>query len=119
VLAGGLAAWDRAGLGVERAELVSPGAAQALVADGGLALDVREPSEFAVGHLPGALHIPLGDLERAAVEVPRDRPIVTYCGHGERSATAISLLERLGFTRLANLDGGLGAWQEAGLEVER
>jgi hydroxyacylglutathione hydrolase len=86
--------------------------------DGAVAVDVRESSEFAEGHIPQAHHIPLGELEVRAVELPRDRPIVTYCGHGERSATALSVLERLGFGPLTNFDGGFGAWREEGLEIE-
>jgi rhodanese-related sulfurtransferase len=119
VLAGGMKAWANAGREVASAELVDADGARRLVADGALALDVREPSEFAEGHIPGALHIPLGVLEHRAAAIPTDRPIVTYCGHGERSATAVSVLEKLGFRALANFDGGFGSWQEAGLEVER
>lgn len=118
VLAGGMQAWDGAAFEVATAELKGAAATRQLLTDGGLALDVRESSEFAQGHIPGALHIPLGELESRARTIPRERPIVTYCGHGERSATALSLLERLGFGPLANVDGGFDAWQEAGLPVE-
>ncbi len=119
VLAGGMPAWEASGLEVVRDDLVDANEAGRLVANGATALDVREANEFAEGHIPGAVHIPLGELERRAIEIRSDRPIVTYCGHGERSATALSLLERLGFAPLANLDGGIDAWQEAGLGIER
>jgi rhodanese-related sulfurtransferase/glyoxylase-like metal-dependent hydrolase (beta-lactamase superfamily II) len=114
VLAGGMEAWSAAGLPVNRAELADVERAWSAIAHGAVALDVRETGEFAEGHLPGALHIPLGDLERRAVELPAGRPIVTYCGHGERSATGLSLLERQGLGPLINLDGGIEAWQAAG-----
>jgi rhodanese-related sulfurtransferase/glyoxylase-like metal-dependent hydrolase (beta-lactamase superfamily II) len=119
VLAGGMQAWGRAGFEVSRANLASADAARMLITEGAVAIDVRERNEFADGHIPGALHIPLGELEQRAAELPGDRPLVTYCGHGERSATALSLLERLGFERLTNLDGGMGAWREAGLKIQQ
>jgi len=119
VLSGGMQAWDRAGHEVSRADLAGADVARMLIAEGAVPLDVRERNEFADGHIPGALHIPLGDLEDRAAEIPDDLPIVTYCGHGERSATALSLLERLDFQGLTNLDGGIEAWREARLEIER
>jgi glyoxylase-like metal-dependent hydrolase (beta-lactamase superfamily II)/rhodanese-related sulfurtransferase len=117
VLAGGMEAWTGAGLAVVGAELAGPDRAHSAIAAGAIALDVRETGEFAEGHLPGALHIPLGDLEGRAVELPAGRPIITYCGHGERSATGLSLLERAGLGPLINLDGGIEAWQAAGFRV--
>ncbi len=118
VLAGGMRAWEHAGLAISRAELAGAAAAHRLLSDGAVALDVREASEFAERHIPGALHVPLGELERLSGNIPAGRPVVTYCGHGERSATALSLLERLGFDGLTNLDGGIDAWEDAGLETE-
>ncbi len=119
VLGGGISAWTNAGLPTAQARLEGVETVRSLLVDGALGLDVREPQEFAAGHIPRALHIPLGELASRASELPVDRPIVTYCGHGERSATALSLLERLGFRSLINFDGGFGAWQQAGLEVQR
>jgi rhodanese-related sulfurtransferase len=85
------------------------------VRDGALALDIREPSEFEAGHIAGAVHIPLGALSCHLDRLPWDRPILAYCGHGERAATALSLLERAGLAGpFLNLDNGFGAWQAAG-----
>lgn len=72
-------------------------------------LDVRQQSEHAAGHIPGAVHLELGDLAGRADEVP-DGALVS-CGHGERAMTAASLLLRAGRTGLAVLDGGPGDWQ--------
>ncbi|MBI2765527.1 MAG: MBL fold metallo-hydrolase [Chloroflexi bacterium] len=119
VLAGGMSAWTGAGLATSWAGLTDAAGARRLLLEGAVALDVREPNEFADGHIPGARHIPLGELERRADELPRDRPILTTCGHGERSATALSILERLGFGPLTNLGGGFEGWQAAALKVER
>ncbi|MEX2246731.1 MAG: rhodanese-like domain-containing protein, partial [Dehalococcoidia bacterium] len=90
----------------------------AALTGGAFALDVREPDEFAAGHIEGALHVPLGQLPARAAEVPHGREIVVYCGHGERAATGVSLLERRGLLHpLANLNGGLDAWRSASLPV--
>ncbi len=115
-LAGGMEAWKAADLPARSSALVQPAAARAQLLDGALALDVREPSEYAAGHLPEAANVPLGALARRLAALPRDRPLAVYCGHGERSATAVSLLERAGFgSPLLNLDGGFDAWKAADL----
>jgi len=118
-LAGRLVAWEAAGLPVVSGVLVDADAAHGAVLGGALVLDIREPGEFAAGHIPEALHIPLGRLGQELDRLPRDRPILAYCGHGERAATALSLLERAGFAGpLLNLNNGLGAWQAAGFRSE-
>ena len=73
--------------------------------DGSRVLDVRQDNEFAAGHVPGAVHVELGDLARAAHGVS-DGPVVVMCGHGERAMGAASLLERAGHDRVAVLEGG-------------
>jgi hydroxyacylglutathione hydrolase len=117
VLEGGMAAWAKAGARVERSALVGAAGARKALLDGALALDVREPDEYAAGHIDGALHVPLGELAERIERLPEGRPVVTYCGHGERAATAVSLLERAGLGPPLNLDGGFGAWEEAGYPV--
>ena len=73
-------------------------------------LDVREAYELEAGTIGGAQHIPLGEVEARADELPRDRPVVVYCQHGVRSARAIAALAAQGFTNLTNLSGGYSAW---------
>jgi rhodanese-related sulfurtransferase len=116
-LAGGLNAWGHSGKRLAEHPLIDAEQARRLLADGAAALDVRETSETWAGKIPGALAIPLGELSDRAGEVPRDRPVVVYCGHGERSSTGVSLLERAGVSDVKNLDGGYGAWSEAGRTV--
>ena len=116
-LEGGMEAWTAAGKAVERSALVDAQEARKALLAGAAALDVREPDEFASGHIEGALHAPLGTLEAKLDKLPKDRPIVAYCGHGERAASAISMLERAGFESLLNLNGGFDVWKEAGLPV--
>lgn len=69
-------------------------------------LDVRSATEFAAGHVPGAVNVPLTVLPRRLSEVPRDRPVVTMCETGYRSSTAASLLLRAGHPSVADADGG-------------
>ena len=80
-------------------------------------VDVRNASEWDAGHIAGALHIPLGYLGDRTAEIPAGKPVVVQCQSGGRSAIAASILERAGFTSVANLTGGLTAWVAAGLPV--
>ena len=82
-------------------------------------IDVRAPSEYAAGHLPGVANIPLGELGARIGEVPRDRTVVLQCQGGGRSSMAAALLQANGIGDVANLAGGFSAWSAAGLEVER
>lgn len=93
-----------------------------------LALDVRESEEFSLGRLPGALLIPRGILEpKAALDSPArdsqfsdpERPIITYCGSGARSALAAATLQQLGFSQVRSLAGGFVAWTQEGRPIER
>lgn len=86
-----------------------------------LVVDVREANEFASGHVLGAKNLPLARLQASATELPKkkERPIIVYCDGGERAAKAASALKKQGFTRVTNLSGGIGAWQQAGLPVEK
>lgn len=106
-LAGGLAAWAAAGLPVSRIPLRGEDELAGM-----RLLDVRQHSEFASGHVPGALHIELGDLQRQAADLPRG-PLVVMCGHGERAMGAASMLAREGRRDLAVLAGGPEDWASA------
>ena len=81
-------------------------------------VDVREPDEWDEGHIPGALHIPLGELSERLGEVPGNTDLILVCRSGGRSAVATEFLLHNGFPRAANLAGGMLAWQEAGHPVE-
>ena len=74
-----------------------------------LLLDVRRTAEFAGGHLPGALHIPLAELPQRLPEIPRDRELVCVCHLGQRSAHAAALLLSHGYPA-RSLAGGMDAW---------
>ncbi len=82
-------------------------------------VDVREPAEFEgpLGHLPDALLLPLGRLQEEQQRLSPERPIVTICRAGGRSAQATVILQRAGFTKVANLAGGMLRWRDQGLAV--
>jgi rhodanese-related sulfurtransferase len=84
-------------------------------------IDVREESEWAAGHVPGARHIGRGILERDIESVlpERDADIVLYCGGGYRSALAAENLQKMGYRRVVSMDGGMRAWREAGFPEDR
>ena len=81
-------------------------------------LDVRGAAEHAGGRVPGARHIPLGELAARARELPLDRPVAVFCEGGTRSRIGVSVLRRAGFTRLLDQGGGFVEHAEAGLPVE-
>jgi rhodanese-related sulfurtransferase len=121
-----LADFVRAAL--EKVEEVEPEAARTLLDDPTCHfVDVREPDEFAAGHLPGARNYPRGFLEvRADLEHPkrdpwladRERRLVLYCGGGHRSALAADTLQQMGFGRVVSLRGGFTEWLRQELPVE-
>lgn len=82
-------------------------------------VDVREESEWAAGHLPGAVHIGKGVIERDIEgKIPETAaPIVLYCGGGFRSALAAESLQKMGYTNVISMDGGIRAWTDAGFPV--
>jgi rhodanese-related sulfurtransferase len=79
-------------------------------------VDVREESEWARGHLPGAIHLGKGIIERDIEQrVPdKNEPLVLYCGGGFRSALAADNLQKMGYTDVLSMDGGWRGWNEAG-----
>jgi rhodanese-related sulfurtransferase len=99
---------------------VSVEEAKKLIDGGGVDLvDVREPAEFKAGHLPGARHVPLGELQRdPARALPKD-DVVFVCGHGVRSLTAGQIALAVGKARVYSIDGGTAGWIAAGLPVDR
>ena len=106
-------AWRRAGGDVATTPLVGADAV-----DHRRVVDVRQASEFAAGHVPGAKHAELGGLR--TTDLPAGGPLVVMCGHGERAATAASVLEAAGHVDVAVLDGGPDDWAQAhGRPLER
>jgi rhodanese-related sulfurtransferase len=84
-------------------------------------VDVREDSEWARGHLPGAVHLGKGIIERDIEEAFPDKNanLVLYCGGGFRSALVADNLQKMGYTNVISMDGGWRGWTEAGFPVEK
>lgn len=84
--------------------------ARQLVQAGARLVDVRTPGEFATGHIPGAVNIPVQQLDERLAELePKDKPVVLYCRSGRRSATAARTLKSAGFAVVHDL-GSIGRW---------
>ena len=82
-------------------------------------LDVREPGEYAEGHIAGSTLIPLGQLAQRTAKLPHDRPIVVVCRSGNRSGVGQTVLERAGFENVLNMRGGMIGWARSGLPTRR
>jgi rhodanese-related sulfurtransferase len=97
------------------------GATQLINREDAVVVDVRDPGEYGTGHILGAKNWPLDHIgERGGEAAKRkDKPVIVYCDTGDRTPKAAAALRKLGFTRVVNLSGGLAAWQQAGLPVEK
>ncbi len=84
------------------------------VPEGTYLLDVREDDEWAAGHIPDAVHIPMSGLLDRVAEVPKDGDVVVVCKVGARSAQVAAYLRQHGWTNVSNLDGGVVDWVRAG-----
>jgi len=86
-----------------------------------LVLDVREAPEYEKGHMLNARNIVLAELEARAAEIEKykAKPVIIVCETGNRSGRAAAALRRLGFEQVFTLDGGIGAWKQAGLPLEK
>ena len=82
-------------------------------------LDVREPEEWADGHIPGAVHIPLGSLPARINELDQNQPVVVVCRSGVRSLTGAEILLKAGFGDAKSMAGGMIDWAAVGQPVER
>lgn len=86
---------------------------------GALVLDVREPHEYAEGHVEGSVLVPLATVAARAGEFPKDRPVYVFCRSGNRSLVAARTLAEAGFSDVRNVEGGILAWNAARLPVVR
>ncbi len=89
--------------------------------DAAVVIDVREESDWREGHIQGARHLSRGIIElEIEEEIPQlDQPIVCYCGGGSRAALVTESLQKMGYKNVRSIRGGLRAWKEAGLPIEK
>ena len=86
--------------------------------EGAALVDVRAPAEYAEGHIPGAVNVPMGQLSARLGELDRGRPVLVVCASGNRSGAMTDVLTAAGYDA-ANVVGGTRAWVESGRPVER
>lgn len=104
--------------GPVRIKNLSPTEVSAMLKNGRIVLiDVREPQEYAVGRIHGALNFPLSTFDPKAVPTPADRTVVFQCGTGKRSALALEQCQKAGLDVDCHLAGGIAAWNAAGLRT--
>jgi rhodanese-related sulfurtransferase len=112
-----------AAVGEDGARSVEPKDVAAVVGapDGPLLLDVRTPEEYAAGHLPGARHVPLQELEARLGELApyQQRGVIAYCESGRRADKALDILRDAGFQNLGVVAGSMARWRSEGLPVEK
>ena len=82
-------------------------------------LDVREQWEYDENHIPGVVHIAMNDVPARLSEIPTDGTVIVSCRSGNRSGQVTDFLRQQGYTNVHNLQGGILAWQQVGLPVER
>ena len=80
-------------------------------------LDVRDKKKWDKGHINGAKHIYVGHLKDKLDEVPKDRPVIVYCGTAQSASLAASILKKNGYGKVYNVLGGMTAWKNAGYDV--
>lgn len=103
-------------------ELISPKEAATLTAEKkAVIVDVREDSEWNEGHIAGAIHIPLAQLEGHLAELQqyKNSDVITQCKSGKRSLKALEILKSAGFSKVQSMDGGIMAWSKDGLSTQQ
>jgi hydroxyacylglutathione hydrolase len=119
-LKGGFKTWLLAGYPVAHVPQISTMELQQRLANNKIVVvDVRNPNEWRNGHIAGAKHMPAGEIQRRATELPKEKPIHVICGSGYRSSLATSILRREAFPDVTNVMGGMTSWTKAGLPVEK
>ena len=120
LVSGGMLLWPLIVSGSQGAAVGTAAAVQLINREKGVLIDVSEPEEFAKGHAVGARNIPFGQLE-GHKQLPSNKalPLVVVCPTGARAGRAAGILRKLGYENAQVLAGGLKAWREANLPVEK
>lgn len=107
--------------GMNAGALNVSGAVQLINREKAVVVDICEPAEFAAGHVTGAKNIPLSDLEAKLPGLVKNKalPLILVCASGARSGRAVAIAKKLGYEQAQSLSGGLKAWKDANLPVER
>lgn len=120
VISGGMLLWPLIRGGGSAG--VSPLQATLLInREDAIVVDVREPHEYAAGHVPNARHMPMGQVDKRLGELDKfkDKPVIVVCQSGNRSSSTCNALTKRGFEKVYNLSGGISAWEQAGMPVTK
>ncbi|HJV62318.1 MAG TPA: rhodanese-like domain-containing protein [Albitalea sp.] len=117
---GGLLLWPTLQKGAAGGGVTTGEAVMLINREKAVLVDVSEPAEYAAGHAAGAKNIPLGSLQ-TSTDLPKNKalPVVVLCASGARASRAAGILRKLGYEKSQALTGGLAAWREANLPVEK
>jgi len=120
-VSGAMLVWPALRRGVAGATISTLQATLLINQQNALVLDVREAAEYEKGHMLNARNIPLGELEARAGEIDKHKakPVIVVYDNGNRSGRAATVLRKLGFEQVFTLGGGVGAWRQAGLPLEK
>jgi rhodanese-related sulfurtransferase len=120
LVSGGLLLWPRLRAGGQVGAVSTAEAVQLINRERAVLIDVSEPAEYAAGHAGGAKNVPFGSLESSG-ELPKNKalPLVLVCASGARASRAVGIVRKLGHENARALAGGLKAWREANLPVEK
>ncbi|MDB5932259.1 MAG: rhodanese-like protein [Polaromonas sp.] len=121
IASGGMLLWPMVAGGMNAGGLNAAGAVQLINRERAVVVDVCEPAEFAAGHVGGAKNIPLADLEARLPATVKNKalPLILVCASGARAGRAVAIAKKLGYEQAQSLAGGLKAWKEANLPVEK
>jgi len=118
---GGMLFWPMISSGMNAGALSASAAVQLINREKAVVVDVCEASEFAAGHVTGAKNVPLSELEGKLPGVAKNKavPLILVCASGARSSRAVAIAKKLGYQQVQSLGGGIKAWKEANLPIEK
>lgn len=121
VASGGMLVWPLIAGGMNAGALTASGAVQLINREKAVVVDVGDEAEFAAGHVMGAKHVPLNELEEKLGAAVKNKtvPLILVCASGARSGRAVAIAKKLGYEQAQSLGGGLKAWKEANLPLEK
>ena len=121
IASGGMLVWPVIAGGMNAGTLNARGAVQLINREKGVVVDVCDPAEFAAGHVSGAKNVPLDELEAKLPGTVKNKalPLILVCSSGARSGRAAAIAKKLGYEQAQSLSGGLKAWKEANLPIEK
>ena len=121
LMSAGMLAWPVITGGGGPGTVTAAGAVQLINREKAVVVDVCEAGEYASGHVAGARHAPLGELEQKLPGLVKNKatPVILVCASGARSGRAVSIARKLGYEQALSLSGGMRFWRDANLSVEK